>query len=87
MKHSVDEQETILIYDVQEKKWHIDTTYPPHIRKYQEFIGKIERLDEFRLAGWFGDGFSSSFSVRKKKVLTDEEKKVLRERMKRNLGK
>ena len=45
------EQETIVIFDVEVGNWHIDTTYPPHIRKYAEQMGEIEEQTEDRLSG------------------------------------
>lgn len=38
MKLPRSEQETIVIFDVEVGKWHIDTTYPTHIRKYAELL-------------------------------------------------
>lgn len=57
MKISRSEQETIVIYDVEIGKWHIDTTYPPHVRKYTPAMGKIEEKTQDRLAGWISDEY------------------------------
>lgn len=74
MKIPRSEQETIVIYDVEVGKWHIDTTYPPHIRKYTPAMGEIEEKTQDRLAGLISDEYSSSFMTRKRKTLTDEQR-------------
>ncbi|WP_406244616.1 hypothetical protein ACI5FS_06215 [Leuconostoc mesenteroides] len=76
------EQETIVIFDVEVGNWHIDTTYPPHIRKYAEQMGEIEEQTEDRLSGWVSDDYSSSFMVKKRRKLSEEEKKKLADRLK-----
>lgn len=40
MKLSRSEQETIVIFDVEVGKWHIDTTYPPHVPKIYACYGR-----------------------------------------------
>ena len=74
MKIPRSEQETIVIYDVEIGKWHIDTTYPPHVRKYTPAMGKIEEKTQDRLAGWISDEYSGSFMTRKRRTLTDEQR-------------
>lgn len=86
MKLPRSEQETIVIYDVEVGKWHIDTTYPTHIRKYAELLGEIEEKTEDRLAGWIDEQYSSSFSVKKRRKLTDEQRREYGERLKRSRG-
>ncbi|EQC83614.1 hypothetical protein LMT8_07715 [Leuconostoc mesenteroides subsp. cremoris TIFN8] len=81
MKIPRSEQETIVIYDVEVGKWHIDTTYPPHIRKYTPAMGGIEEKTQDRLAGWISDEFSGSFMTRKRKTLTDEQRQQVREQL------
>ncbi|UUE18564.1 hypothetical protein LQZ13_03815 [Leuconostoc mesenteroides] len=75
------EQETIVIFDVEVGKWHIDTTYPPYIRKYSEQMGEIEEKTEDRLSGWVSDDYSSSFMVKKRRKLSEEDKKKLADRL------
>ncbi|MBZ1541459.1 hypothetical protein J6K67_09410 [Leuconostoc mesenteroides] len=77
------EQETIVIYDVEVGKWHIDTTYPPHIRKYTPAMGEIEEKTQDRLAGWISDEFSGSFMTRKRKTLTDEQRQRVVEQLRK----
>lgn len=74
MKIPRSEQETIVIYDVEVGKWHIDTNYPPHIRKYTPAMGEIEEKTQDRLSGWISDDYSGSFMTRKRKTLTDEQR-------------
>ena len=83
MKIPRSEQETIVIYDVEIGKWHIDTTYPPHIRKYTPAMGEIEEKTQDRLAGWISDEYSGSFMTRKRKTLTDEERQRVREQLRK----
>lgn len=75
------EQETIVIFDVEVGKWHIDTTYPPHVRKYGFAIEKIEEKTQDRLSGWISDEYSSSFMVKKRRKLTEEQREELANRM------
>ncbi len=86
MKISRNEQETIVVFDVEVGKWHIDTTYPPHIRKYKEVIGEIEEETQDRLSGWLADDYSGSFSARKRRQLTNEQRSELSERAKSRFG-
>lgn len=81
------EQETIVIYDVEVGKWHIDTTYPPHIRKYTPAMGEIEEKTQDRLAGWISDEYSGSFMTRKRRTLTDEERQRVREQLRKGQDK
>ncbi|MGQ4573270.1 hypothetical protein ACUIJP_04205 [Leuconostoc pseudomesenteroides] len=83
MKIPRSEQETIVIFDVEVGKWHIDTTYPPHIRKYTPAMGEIEEKTQDRLAGWISDEYSGSFTTRKRKTLTDEERQRVREQLRK----
>jgi hypothetical protein len=77
------EQETIVIFDVEVGKWHIDTTYPPHVRKYTSAVGEIEEKTEDRLAGWISDEFSGSFMVKKRKTLTKERRQQIGEQLRK----
>ncbi|MCI1689231.1 MAG: hypothetical protein LKI50_02450 [Leuconostoc mesenteroides] len=43
MKLPRSEQETIVIFDVEVGKWHIDTTYPTHIRNMQSYWEKLRK--------------------------------------------
>lgn len=87
MKIPRTEQETIVIYDVEVGKWHIDTTYPPHIRKYTPAMGEIEEKTQDRLAGWISDDYSGSFMTRKRKTLTDEQRQRVREQLRKGQDK
>ncbi|MDI6614111.1 hypothetical protein QMA64_05895 [Leuconostoc suionicum] len=83
MKLPRSEQETIVIFDVEVGKWHIDTTYPPHVRKYTPAMGEIEEKTQDRLAGWISDEFSGSFMTRKRKTLTDEQRQHVGEQLRK----
>lgn len=83
MKIPRSEQETIVIYDIEVGKWHIDTTYQPHIKKYTAAMGEIEEKMQDRLAGWISDEFSGSFMTRKRKTLTDEQRQRVREQLRK----
>ncbi|MDP0486301.1 hypothetical protein Q8A50_01805 [Leuconostoc mesenteroides] len=86
MKLPRSEQETIVIFDVEVGKWHIDTTYPPHVRKYTPAMGEIEEKTQDRLAGWISDEFSGSFMTRKRKILTDEQRQHVGEQLRKARG-
>ncbi|WP_273707768.1 hypothetical protein [Leuconostoc mesenteroides] len=49
MKLPRSEQETIVIFDVEVGKWHIDTTYPQHtsenMQSYWEKLRKKRKID------------------------------------------
>lgn len=83
MKLPRSEQETIVIFDVEVGKWHIDTTYPPHVRKYTPAMGEIEEKTQDRLAGWISDEFSGSFMVKKRKTLTKERRQQIGEQLRK----
>lgn len=83
MKIPRSEQETIVIYDIEVGKWHIDTTYPPHIKKYTAAMGEIEEKMQDRLAGGISDEFSGPFMKRKRKTLTDEQRQRVREQLRK----
>lgn len=83
MKLPRSEQETIVIFDVEVGKWHIDTTYPPHVRKYTPAMGEIEEKTQYRLAGWISDEFSGSFMTRKRTTLTDEQRQHVGEQLRK----
>lgn len=83
MKIPRSEQETIVIYDVEVGKWHIDTTYLPHIRKYTPAMEGIEEKTQDRLAGWISDDYSGSFMTRKRKTLTDEQRQQVVEQLRK----
>ncbi|MBC9702881.1 hypothetical protein QMA60_04750 [Leuconostoc suionicum] len=83
MKLPRSEQETIVIFDVEVGKWHIDTTYPPHVRKYTPAMGEIEEKTEDRLAGWISAEFSGSFMVKKRKTLTKERRQQIGEQLRK----
>lgn len=83
MKIPRSEQETIVIYDIEVGKWHIDTTYPPHIKKYTAAMGEIEEKMQDRLAGGISDEFSGPFMTRKRKTLTDEQRQRVREQLRK----
>lgn len=80
------EQETVIIYDVEKGKWHIYTNYPPHVRKYAIYRDKSEnnRISDDELDVWVNNKqFSSSFSVRERRQLTEEQRKATAERLKK----
>jgi len=87
MKIPRSEQETIVIYDIEVGKWHIDTTYPPHIKKYTPAMGEIEEKTQDRLAGWISDDYSGSFMTRKRKTLMDEQRQRVREQLRKEQDK
>ncbi|MFT8470013.1 hypothetical protein [Oenococcus sp.] len=82
MKVLKEERETVIIYDYQEKSWHIDTTVQKHIKKYRPFLKVIEQEEDNYLRGYFDtDQFNMSFSARKKQILNSEQRFALHARM------
>lgn len=83
-----DEQESLIVYDPSVGKWHVDLTYQPHIRKYRGMLSEVEEDTADRLAGWIdSDAYSSSFMVKKRKLLSEAEREALAKRMKQNMSK
>lgn len=81
------EQETIVIFDVEKGGWHIDTTYPPHVRKYIVLMGEIEVETQDRLSGWIDlEKYTASFSVKKRRELSDDQKQAMAERLRKARG-
>lgn len=83
------EQETIVSYDVERKQWHIYTDYPKHVRKYAILLGKIDKNDELPLVldeYVDSDEFTASFSIRKKRELSAEERQAMSDRMHKQHG-
>lgn len=81
------EQETILNFDVETGKWNLYTSYPPHIRKYRELVENPREVsDQTGVASLSGTLTSVNVSVRKKRVLTEEQRAELSERAKRSFA-
>ncbi len=79
------EQETVITFDVQEQKWHLYTSYPPHIRKYQELVENVtEHREENNLVAIEGHLLSDVYgALKKKRTLTEEQKERLAEQLNR----
>lgn len=88
--HPGDEQETILTYDKLTKTWHYYSDVPEHNHKYEKLID-AERKDvepSGRISVLEGDvlGGVTVRAPQAKKQLTDEQRQILRDRLKSNLG-
>lgn len=77
------EQETIITFDVHEQKWHLYTSYPPHIRKYEELVENVTHtLEENNVVAIEGHLLSDvSGTLKKKRTLTEEQKERLAEQL------
>lgn len=83
---SREERETILIYEEEVDQWHIYTDIPKHARKYEKYIdvNKNHRKGYSVNGGQLAmiDGYVvGNVGIRKK--MSDKERKVISERMKK----
>lgn len=83
---SREERETILIYEEEVDQWHIYTDVPKHARKYEKYIdvNKNHRKGYSVNGGQLAmiDGYVvGNVGIRKK--MSDKERKVISERMKK----
>lgn len=92
--YSIDEQETLCSFDVENKRWFVCTNYGPDIRRYMPFFIKDDRYkeeysDNNRLISIEGflDPEKASVKISKKRQLTEEQRAAMAERFKNNLNK
>ena len=85
MAYSREEQETTLVYDALTDAWHVYSTVPKHMRKLME-IGDDVHAAEHDAAGNIiavqGSLTTKQVSMKKERVLTEEQRQALSERMK-----
>ena len=88
---SLKEQETIIRYDLETKRWHIYTDVPKHARKYAKLIPddqvtqKGYRNNRLVMLEGYIDESDVVVSLYKKKQYTDEQRKAMAEVARRNL--
>lgn len=90
MKYSLEEQETMIRYDVLAKDYILYSNYAPDIRRYlklEEDGGLLVTLREtdeegrvIAIEGVLQDTYRISRKPTKKRVMSEEEREVLRER-------
>ena len=84
---SREERETILIYEEDVDQWHIYTDVPKHARKYEKYIdvNKNHRKGYSVNGGQLAmiDGYVTGGNVGIRKKMSDKERKVISERMKK----
>ena len=86
---SAEERETLLRYDYFEKCWYVDTSVPTHITKFKnqgwEIISQTVNEQGIVQAVEFKCNNPSSISIRNatKRPMTEEERKIIAERLKR----
>lgn len=80
------EQETVLIFNAETKRWTMHSTYPPHMRKWRDLIEDVasvseEGMDvaEVSVEGDMVEGLS--VSLRKKRVMSEEQRQLAGERL------
>lgn len=75
------EQETIILYSPTEDAWHVSTDVPKHIRKYlpllKEPVVQQENGETVYIEGYL----NGTVGLRKKTVMTDEQKQAASERL------
>lgn len=77
------EQETVLVFNAETKRWTMHSTYPPHMRKWGDLIGDPARVSEdgaeVSVEGEMVEGLS--VSLRKKRVMSEEQRQLAGERL------
>ena len=78
-KLSVEERETVIVYDNIDKKWHVDTTIPKHVNKFKkqgwEHIAEYIYEDGTVCGGAF-EGSERAITIRdpnKKRVMSEKQ--------------
>lgn len=90
-----EEKETLLRYDYIEKCWYVDTSVPSHITKFKkqgwEIVSQTVNEQGVIQAVEFKCNNPSSISINKaekrKKEMTEEQRKILAERLKKSRNK
>ena len=86
-----EERETLLRYDYLEKCWYVDTSVPTHITKFKkqgwEIISQTVNEQDIVQAVEFKCDNPSSITIgraeKRKRELTEEQRKIMSERMKK----
>lgn len=88
MMYSRDEQETTLVYDNGTGMWSVYSTCPKHIRKLAE-LTDLEILDneDGRPTAVKGLLNEKQVSMKKERVMSEEQRKAMSERMSKLHGK
>lgn len=77
------EQETVLIFNAETKRWTMHSTYPPHMRKWGDLIEAPASVSEdgaeVSVEGDMVEGLS--VSLRKKRVMSEEQRQLASERL------
>lgn len=77
------EQETVLIFNAETKRWTMHSTYPPHMRKWGDLIEDPASVSEdgaeVSVEGDMVEGLS--VSLRKKRVMSEEQRQLAGERL------
>lgn len=84
MAYSREEQETTLVYDALSDAWHVYSTVPKHMRKLTE-IGDVYAAEHDAAGNIIavqGSLNPKQVSMKKERVLTEEQRQALSERMK-----
>ena len=87
---SLEEKETILRYDYLEKKWYVETSVPSHITKFKKqgwkIVSQTVNKQGIIQAVEFECSNPSSISIgraeKRKRELTEEQRKKVAERLK-----
>lgn len=77
------EQETVLIFNAETKRWTMYSTYPPHMRKWRSLLTAPASVSEdgaeISVEGDMVEGLS--VSLRKKRVMSEEQRQLASERL------
>lgn len=83
---SVEERETVIVYDNVDKKWRVDTTLPKHVNRFkkQGWTQITEYVyEDGMICGGVFEGSEKAITIRnpnKKRVMSDEQMKNLHRR-------
>lgn len=77
------EQETVLVFNAETKRWTMHSTYPPHMRKWGDLLTDPKAISEdgaeVSVEGEMVEGIS--VSLRKKRVMSEEQRQLAGERL------
>lgn len=88
MAYPKSEQETVIVFEAETGLWNFYSTYPPHIRKYKELVLDAKTTeDQYGISSLCGKMEDVNVRISKKRVMSEEQKLALAERLRRNLEK
>ena len=88
MAYPKSEQETVIVFEAETGLWNFYSTHPPHIRKYKELvIDAVTTEDQYGINSLRGKLEDVNVRISKKRVMSEEQRAALAERLRRSLEK